>query len=76
MAITALNTKQQLPSNLFWIMFGGVLLFMFSDSVIALNKFKQETMTIHYHNIIIMITYIMAQTLIAESTIRINQKLI
>lgn len=75
MAITALNMKSRLPQNLFIVLFSGVLLFMFSDSVIALNKFKAETFTIPYHHIIIMTTYITAQYLIAKSAITINQSL-
>lgn len=73
MAITALNMKNNLPSNLFIIVFTGILLFMFSDSVIALNKFKNETFIIPYHNLIIMTTYIIAQYLIIKSVIVINE---
>lgn len=73
MAVTSLNMKSHLSNNLFTILFFGVLLFMFSDSIIALNKFKASTLAIPHHRIIIMATYIIAQYLIAKSTIEINK---
>ncbi len=73
MSITALNLKLTLPKGVFTMLFSGVLLFMFSDSIIALTKFKHDTLTIPYHHVVIMTTYIMAQYLIVESTIMINR---
>lgn len=73
MAITALNLKSKLPKDIFIILFGGVLLFMLSDSIIALNKFKGDTLMIPYHRIVIMTTYIIAQYLIAKSSSVINK---
>ncbi|MFK7947516.1 MAG: lysoplasmalogenase [Saprospiraceae bacterium] len=75
MSVATLNLKSQLPKSLFIALFIGVLLFMFSDSVIALNKFKASTLTIPYHHIIIMVTYITAQYLITKNTIEINKSI-
>ena len=73
MAITALNLKNKLPSTVFYTLFSGVLLFLFSDSVIALNKFGGEGLQIPYPRIVIMCTYIIAQLLIAISTLKANK---
>ncbi len=72
MAVSALNLKTKLPSTLFWTLFLGVLLFMFSDSVIALNKFKGDELNILYPSLWIMITYITAQYLIMKSCLKAN----
>lgn len=48
----------------------GVFLFMFSDSVIALNKFKPE-LGIWHPLVIIMVTYLAGQWLIARGSVRI-----
>lgn len=75
MAIATLNLKNKMPKVIFSILFVGVLLFMFSDSVIALNKFKSAMLDIPFPNLIIMVTYITAQYLIASSTIIMNEEL-
>ena len=73
MAIAALNLKNKMPSAVFYMLFSGVLLFLFSDSIIALNKFGGEGLPIPYHRIMIMCTYIIAQLLIAISTLKANK---
>jgi uncharacterized membrane protein YhhN len=73
MAITALNLKNKLPSAIFYMLLSGVLLFLFSDSIIALNKFGGERLSIPYPRIMIMCTYIIAQLLIALSTLNANK---
>jgi uncharacterized membrane protein YhhN len=73
MAIAALNLKNRLPSPVFYTLFFGVLLFLISDSIIALNKFSGETLHIPYPSTIIMCTYIVAQFLIALSTLKANK---
>jgi uncharacterized membrane protein YhhN len=70
MAVAALNLKNKMPSVFFYTLFLGVLLFLFSDSVIALNKFAGEGLQIPYPRLMIMITYILAQLLIAISTLK------
>ena len=73
MAITTINLKTKLSVNIFYMLFLGTMLFMFSDSVIALNKFKGDILEIPYPRIVIMSTYIIAQLLIALSTIKANK---
>jgi uncharacterized membrane protein YhhN len=72
MAIAALNLKNKLPTSVFYMLFSGVLLFLFSDSIIALNKFGGEGLTIPFPRLMIMCTYIVAQLLIALSTLKAN----
>jgi len=73
MAIAALNLKNKLPSAVFYTLFLGVMLFLFSDSIIALNKFGREELHIPYPRVMIMCTYIVAQLLIALSTLKANR---
>jgi uncharacterized membrane protein YhhN len=49
-----------------WV-FAGALLFMVSDSLLAINKFMQP---VPYASLVIMSTYIVAQFLIVEGAIR------
>lgn len=67
MAISLLQKKNDLNQNVFLGMFVGVLLFIFSDSCIAINRFA---MPIAKANFIIMITYIAAQYLIIQGIIK------
>lgn len=48
------------------LMLGGAILFIFSDSVLAINKFYNSS---HLFEIIIIITYIIAQYLIFRSMV-------
>jgi uncharacterized membrane protein YhhN len=62
MAISAANLYGRISSNLFWGFFGGVLLFVLSDTLIALNKFGEPIVGAR---LAIMFTYLLAQYLIA-----------
>jgi uncharacterized membrane protein YhhN len=53
-------------------MLAGAIFFMISDSVLAINKFYSQG---HIFQIIIMVTYILAQYLIYKSMIRENVKI-
>lgn len=72
MAIAALNIRTKLPAAIFDILFIGILLFMFSDSMIALNKFKSAQLSIPYPSLWIMISYIAAQYLIMQQCLKMN----
>lgn len=61
MAIQALNRHGRVPRPSYIKVFVGALVFMLSDSIIALNRFREP---IPYANIWIMITYLSAQYLI------------
>lgn len=63
MAITALHRFGKTTKTSFWMVMGGALIFMFSDSSIAINKFLEP---INHASIIIMTTYLTAQYLIVE----------
>ncbi len=67
MALTALHRYQKTTTQSFWMVMGGVLIFMLSDSMIAINKFLEP---ITYAGAWIMITYIIAQYLIINGLIK------
>jgi uncharacterized membrane protein YhhN len=66
MAIFALNRKDRTPEASFYPIFVGALLFIMSDSLLALNKFL---VPIPYAGVIVMSTYVAAQYLIVEGVI-------
>ena len=71
MSITALNRYQLVSSKSFTYVFIGALLFMFSDSCIAVSAFKQH---FYLDRVCIMFTYIIAQYLITKGYLEnINQ---
>ncbi len=63
MAIFALNRKNRVTPSSFKLIFLGAVLFVISDSFIALNKFLIQ---IPYNGVWVMLTYMLAQYLIAE----------
>ena len=62
MAITALNMSGRVRVTIFGGLFWGVMLFVVSDTLIAFNKFSEP---IPYARLSIMLTYLLAQLLIA-----------
>lgn len=64
MAISAINLQGLFPQKSFPILLTGVLLFVFSDTIIGLNKF---IIPIPYARLLIMIPYLIGQYLIAIS---------
>lgn len=66
MAALALNRKGCVGERSFWPVFVGSLLFVFSDTVIAINKFATS---VSHSGLIIMTSYIAAQYLIVEGAI-------
>lgn len=66
MAIAAFNLKSFLSPKVLFTLMLGVLLFVLSDSLIAVNKFK---FSIPYARVWIMSTYILGQYLIVRATI-------
>lgn len=66
MSMMALNRKGRVGQESFRLVFAGSLLFLISDSMIALNKFHQEFALAGFW---IMITYIAAQYLIMRGLI-------
>jgi uncharacterized membrane protein YhhN len=73
MAISAANLHGRTIPNIFWGFFAGVLLFVLSDTLIALNKFGEPIAGARFA---IMLTYLAAQFLIATygSRLAVNEK--
>lgn len=72
MLLACLNLNGKIPSNIFKILFAGAFLFMISDTLIALNKFKSADFTIPFARIWIMSLYILGQYLMVSASTRIN----
>lgn len=71
MVIFAINRFGRVNEKSFALVFGGALLFMFSDSIIAINKFLHP---FSMAGIFIMILYISGQYLIAKGTLEQGSK--
>lgn len=67
MAISCCNLYGSIPKEIFIPLMIGVLLFVLSDTLIGISSFKSE---IPYSGLLIMSTYIVAQYLIVESTLK------
>ena len=71
MFASCVNLSGRIPKAVFSTLLLGVILFVISDSTIALNKFKANHFTIPYSRILIMGTYIAAQYFIATSSTKL-----
>jgi len=69
MVISALNRHGRVSDSSFALVFGGALIFMLSDSLIAVNKFLCHG-TLYMAGVWIMSTYIAGQYLIAKGMLR------
>jgi len=67
MVMTALFRHGRTSASSFWLVFSGAVLFMVSDSILALNKFLGSIPNADFY---IMLTYIGAQFLIVEGVRR------
>jgi len=61
MAISALNRKGLVANKSFWLVFGGALLFVLSDSILAMAKFQGA---FKYDKVLVMLSYGIAQFLL------------
>lgn len=75
MAVAGLNLKGKMPENIFRILFAGIILFIISDTIIGLNKFKSQELTLWNPRLLIMITYITGQYLIAKGSEKAIQEI-
>ncbi|MEO0897692.1 MAG: lysoplasmalogenase [Bacteroidota bacterium] len=64
MSLTALNRWNRVSEISFGYVFLGALLFMLSDSLIAVGKFASDVVLIPFRQIWVMLTYMTAQYLI------------
>jgi uncharacterized membrane protein YhhN len=67
MVLSALFRIGRTNAHSFWMVLGGAVTFMASDSILAINKFL---IPITNANFLIMLTYIAAQWLIVEGLLR------
>jgi len=67
MTMTALFRYGRTNTQSFWLVFGGAVLFMLSDSLLAMNKFYSP---IPFSGFLIMLTYSAAQFVIVKGIIR------
>ena len=70
MAISCLNMKGRIADKTFQILFAGALLFVLSDSLIALTSFKYPQLPETGARLAIMTTYLAGQYLIARGAER------
>lgn len=69
MVLSCTNLYQIIPTDVFILLIIGVLLFLCSDTLIGLNQFKKEELSIPFPRLAIMSTYILAQWLIVKGSI-------
>jgi len=67
MNIAALNRYKKVNDLSFWLIMIGAIFFLISDSIIAINKFDH---LIDNASVYIMFTYILAQFLIVQGTLK------
>ena len=67
MALQALFRYGRTSSASFWMVFLGAMLFMISDSTLAINKFLTPVSNAHFW---IMLTYVSAQFMIVRGLVR------
>ncbi len=67
MGLSAINMFRRTSPEAAQLLMFGALLFILSDSVIAINKFRYEALEIPFPSLVIMFTYILGQFLIVES---------
>ena len=67
MVLNAVFRYGRTSSTSFWFAFAGAVLFMVSDSLLAINKFMKP---LPQASLLIMLTYIAAQYLIVEGMLR------
>jgi uncharacterized membrane protein YhhN len=75
MALTALNRWRQVPDESFARVFMGAMLFVLSDSLIALNTFAQAVLPLPMPRLWIMLTYMAAQFLIVTGMLQQDWRL-
>jgi uncharacterized membrane protein YhhN len=75
MLISAVNLSWRVSPYLSKYIIIGAILFVFSDSVIALDKFKPTIIPSNIMGFIIMTTYIIGQYLIAKNCIEANKEI-
>ena len=65
MVLSVFNLGGKIRVDIFKVLFVGALLFMFSDMMIAVNKFKME---LPFAHVAIMLTYLLGQFLLVKGS--------
>ena len=65
MCMSCVNLYGKLKNDIFIGLFFGVLFFLFSDTIIGLNKFRPGSVSLVNPRVLIMSTYLLAQFLIS-----------
>lgn len=73
MAAACLNLKEKVAHPAFLTVMAGALLFMLSDSLIALTKFKAADFAIPLPHFCIILTYLLGQYLITTGAISLHR---
>ena len=74
MTAGAINLKPILNTRTFNLLLLGVGLFVLSDSIIGLNKFKAHQISLPYPRLLIMIPYLLGQYFIAKAGVLYHEK--
>jgi uncharacterized membrane protein YhhN len=74
MALSSLNLNGRTSRGAFQVIFSGAVLFVISDSLIALKKFKFPDAPEVPFGLAIMVTYLLGQYLIAKGTVSANHQ--
>lgn len=72
MTASAANLKGLVSKSTLQIVLGAAILFMFSDTIIALTTFRSD-LSFQHSRLLIMIPYLASQMLFALGAIRLNQ---
>lgn len=73
MVAAAVNLKGLVPFSTYLLLLAGVLLFLFSDTLIGLTRFGEGWDHLSLNSFLIMLTYISAQALIARQLATMTQ---
>lgn len=72
MSLACFNLRTKLSAELFWPLFAGSLFFITSDSILAISLFGNKGLTLPASSVLVMLTYIIAQYLIATTCTKIS----
>ncbi|MCF8248115.1 MAG: lysoplasmalogenase [Saprospiraceae bacterium] len=72
MSAFCFNMKNRVPNNIFYMLFGGAILFVVSDLIIAMKKFKYPEANEVTIGLIIMATYLIGQYLLTIGMVKAN----
>jgi uncharacterized membrane protein YhhN len=74
MASCSVNMHGRIEKGAFRMLFAGAMLFVISDFLIALGKFKNPDIPLHIMRVLIMSSYILAQYLLAAGSATIAKQ--